>query len=178
MRVRTDNAGVARARLPLGASLLAAVLLVAGCSLIGDDGPDPQPTVDAFAAAWSAGDQAGMASLTADSGREVDLAIRQFQGALGVTGTEVEAGSAEDVDGGASAPLTVSQTLAGLGTWTYDTELPLVRSEDDWVVDWSPASGSRPSGVRSWPRVDSPWRRAIPPSAHRKRRRGPSAPWR
>jgi cell division protein FtsI/penicillin-binding protein 2 len=80
-----------------------------------------------------------MAALTVDDGREVDLAIRQFQGELQVSATEVEPGSAERSGDAATAPLTVTQTLSGLGTWAYDTELPLVRDGDDWAVTWSPA---------------------------------------
>jgi hypothetical protein len=117
----------------------ALLLLAAGCSLIGDDGPDPQPTADAFVAAWGAGDQAAMAGLAAEGGREIDLAIRQFQGELQIEATEVEAGSIERSGDEATVPLTVTHTLAGLGPWTYETELTLVRGEDDWEVAWSPA---------------------------------------
>jgi hypothetical protein len=120
-------------------SLSVVLFLAAGCSLIGDDGPDPQPTADAFAAAWAAGDQSAMAGLTAGGGREVDLAIRQFQGELQIEATEVETGSVEGSGDEATAPLTVTHTLAGLGSWTYDTELPLVLGEDDWEVAWSTA---------------------------------------
>ncbi|MEL7208514.1 MAG: penicillin-binding transpeptidase domain-containing protein, partial [Actinomycetota bacterium] len=111
-----------------------------GCSLLGgDDGPDPAPAAAAFAAAWAGSDPAAMASLTVDGGREVELAIRQFNGTLDIASTETVVGEiAEDGDR-AVAPLAVTHQLTGLGEWGYETEVPLVRTDEDWAVDWSTA---------------------------------------
>ena len=155
MRVMNGRPALTRAR-PTWIVLLAIGLLVAGgCGLVGDDGPDPRPTADAFAEAWAGGEQARMAALVPGGGREVELAIRQFQGELQISATDVEVGPVEQSDDEASAPLTVSHMLSGLGPWTYDTVLPLVLDDGEWSVQWSPAvlhpalvDGRRVSRVR------------------------------
>ena len=155
MRVTNGQSTLTRARRPWIVLLALGLLVAGGCALVGDDGPDPAPTADAFARAWAGGDQAAMAALVADGGRAVELAIRQFQGELQISATEVEVGPIEQSDDQADAPLTVTHELSGLGPWTYDTVLPLVLEDDEWAVRWSPAvlhpalvDGRRVSRVR------------------------------
>lgn len=155
MRVMNGQSVLTRVRRPWIVLLALGLLVAGGCGLIGDDGPDPGPTADAFAQAWAGGEQAAMAALVADGGREVELAIRQFQGELQIAATDVEVGPIEQSDDQADAPLTVTHELSGLGPWTYETVLPLVLEDDEWAVRWSPAvlhpalvDGRRVSRVR------------------------------
>jgi hypothetical protein len=120
----------------LAAALLGAALL-SGCS---SSPPLPQPTANAYLAAWARQDWAAMRRLTSDPPADFtavnqaafrDLAVRQASFTTGPMHTNNSA---------ASAPVTERLTLAGLGTITLKSTLHLVLAQNKWLVKWSPAT--------------------------------------
>ncbi|MEU3732075.1 penicillin-binding transpeptidase domain-containing protein [Streptomyces sp. NPDC033538] len=107
----------------------------------GDDGPDPaaMKQARAFLADWAAGRLPSAAGRTTspDTAQEV---LQSFTAGLDIGEPELTA--ARDVreeaeDGTLDIPFTAKMPIAGLGTWTYESRLPL-REQDDggWKVDW------------------------------------------
>jgi hypothetical protein len=137
-----QRAGRGQARPRRRRALVAAATLAAlatGCSLIGGgSGSDPEPAVEAFAAAWADGDISAMAALAASGGRDADLAIRQFQTALEVDGSQIEVAAVERDGDAAVATLAVTHDVAGLGEWSYRTDVPLENEDGVWAVAWAP----------------------------------------
>jgi cell division protein FtsI/penicillin-binding protein 2 len=123
------------------AALIAIVgLLTSGCFL-SKDKPGPEDTAKAFLDSWSNNDIAGASGHT-DNAAAATTAIGQVQKALGdgarITAT-LGAVTKQD-DDHATAPYSASWALPGLGTpWKYDASLPLVRTDGDWQVQWTPA---------------------------------------
>lgn len=58
---------------------------------------------------------------------------------LAVRAAAYAPGRAQEERHTASVPFTASLTLAGLGEWTYENTLELVRVEDEWRVRWDPS---------------------------------------
>lgn len=120
----------------------------------------PQEVVDKFVAAWEAHDWPAMDTLTnaADSAGLLQETHAGIYAELGVVGTELRAGEAR-VDGpGGAAMVEVTLQLEQLGEWTYDTEIALVASGNEWAIDWSPATlhpglreGRSLTRLRLWP---------------------------
>jgi hypothetical protein len=106
----------------------------------GDDGPDPaaMKQARAFLADWSAGRLPSAAARTTrpDTAQEV---LQSFTAGLDIDKPALAAaGDAEEAeDGTLGVPFTARMPVTGLGTWTYESELPL-REQDDggWKVDW------------------------------------------
>ncbi|WP_369176470.1 penicillin-binding transpeptidase domain-containing protein [Streptomyces mutabilis] len=107
----------------------------------GDDGPDPaaMKQARAFLADWAAGRLPGAADRTTrpDTARDV---LRSFTAGLDIEGPRLAAAedAEETEDGNVTVPFTAKMPITGLGTWTYESELPLVREKKDggWKVDW------------------------------------------
>ena len=123
-------------------AVLAAVLVVAlvggGVSWYLLSRPGPEGTVAAYVAAWTSGDYASLDPLsTTGQAAELHTAVAEN---LGVESVEVTTGEAV-VDGGqATVPFTAALDLSGTGTWSYEGELPLLRVDGEWKVDFSPAA--------------------------------------
>src|SRR4029450_3554977 len=112
-------------------------------ALMREDPSDPAPAARAYLADWSDGDWDAMAGRV--DGPPDDFADR-YQAAvddLRVTEATYELASVDTAGGGdtAVARYHASLQLDGLGEWSYDGTLSLVRGDgDDWAVDWSPAA--------------------------------------
>ena len=107
----------------------------------GDDGPDPaaMKQARAFLADWAAGRLPSAAGRTTepDKAREV---LQSFTAGLDIEKPKLTAaddGVKEDEDGTLGVPFTARMPVTGLGTWTYESRLPL-REQDGggWKVDW------------------------------------------
>ncbi|MFH9732907.1 penicillin-binding transpeptidase domain-containing protein [Streptomyces sp. NPDC017260] len=107
----------------------------------GDDGPDPaaMKQARAFLADWAAGRLPSAAGRTTspDTAQEV---LRSFTAGLDISKPELTAApdvKEEAEDGTLGVPFTAKMPITGLGTWTYESRLPL-REQDDggWKVDW------------------------------------------
>jgi hypothetical protein len=98
------------------------LLGTAGCGLFG--GPDPEETVDAYLAAWSAGDAAGAAALTDDPAGVAELltATREALEPVALTATAAQVRTAQDL---ATASVDVVWDLGEGRTWSYLVELAL-----------------------------------------------------
>lgn len=142
----------------LSAAVAVIVLLVPGCGIFGRT-PEPEPVVDAFLSGWRDGDL-DPALLTEPS--QAAPALEALDAAVEALGARPEmarqevARDADDRDR-ATARVRVEWSLPD-GFWTYETELSLLRGEDDWQVAW------RPSALH--PRLETGWtlrRRAVIP---------------
>ncbi len=109
-------------------------------SVSSSGGPTHLPEADAYLAAWGEGDLEAMAALVVEPPPTFAPVHQQMTAALQVREAVYEPGGAT-IDGDrAVVPFTADLTLAGLGVWRYDDELRLVRADDEWRVDWSPAT--------------------------------------
>jgi cell division protein FtsI/penicillin-binding protein 2 len=126
-------------RLP--ALLIALVLLAGavGCGLWRRDGPEE--AVHAFAAAWSAGDDRGAATLTDDPAAATALltAVREE---LAPAGLAVQVGQVRTAADTATASLDLRWDLGQGRVWSYVTEAGLHRNANGhgpaWTVAWAP----------------------------------------
>ncbi|WP_309095229.1 penicillin-binding transpeptidase domain-containing protein [Streptomyces sp.] len=154
MDTHTDHTGVVtggpgpRRRGPravvAGAVVLAAVAGGAYAAGLGpferDTGPDPEAgkLARAFLADWAAGrvpDAAGRTTSPATARRVLD----SFTTGLDIGEPKLTAGSATETgDGAVTVPFTARMPVTGLGTWTYESKLPLREQGDGtWKVDWT-----------------------------------------
>ncbi|MCC8335061.1 penicillin-binding protein [Streptomyces sp. R1] len=107
----------------------------------GDDGPDPaaMKQARAFLADWAAGRLPSAAGRTTapDKAQEV---LQSFTAGLDIEKpklTAADEGVQEDEDGTLGVPFTARMQVTGLGTWTYESRLPLREQEGGgWKVDW------------------------------------------
>lgn len=106
----------------------------------GPNGPDPAAvkTARSFLDGWAAGrmDQAGaLTSRPQEAGR----VLRSFTEGLEIEKPDLIPG--EPVlsdDDTVRVPFTAKMPVRGLGTWTYQSAVPVSRIDDgDWAVDWS-----------------------------------------
>jgi len=130
-----------RGRGPLAlvlALLLLAALAAGGWWWWSNRDPGPLPAAEAFVTAWNAGDPATGPVAGTPAGvrqRHEDLLVGLGLDAPQVTLTAVS----EPVEDSATADLTLRWDLGGDRDWTYDTQADLVRGEDGWLVEFSPA---------------------------------------
>ncbi|RSS30227.1 penicillin-binding transpeptidase domain-containing protein [Streptomyces sp. WAC08452] len=106
----------------------------------GDDGPDPaaMKQARAFLADWAAGRLPSAAGRTTSPGTAQKV-LQSFTAGLDIDKPRLTAaGDAREAeDGTLAVPFTAKMPITGLGTWTYESELPLREQEDgDWKVDW------------------------------------------
>ncbi|WP_186777701.1 penicillin-binding transpeptidase domain-containing protein [Streptomyces salinarius] len=107
----------------------------------GDDGPDPaaMKQARAFLADWAAGRLPSAAGRTTEPGKAQEV-LQSFTAGLDIEKPKLTAaddGVKEDEDGTLGVPFTARMPVTGLGTWTYESRLPL-REQDGggWKVDW------------------------------------------
>ncbi|MYS69569.1 penicillin-binding protein, partial [Streptomyces sp. SID5926] len=103
--------------------------------------PDPAATEQAraFLADWAAGRLPSAAGRTTEPGKAQEV-LQSFTAGLDIEKPKLTAaadGVKEGEDGTLGIPFTARMPVTGLGTWTYESELPL-REQDDggWKVDW------------------------------------------
>jgi len=139
----------ARTRLLILAATLAAVLAVVAV-LLGRGGsstPDPAHDAAAYLAAWQEGDGAALDRLVVEAPDDFADRLAALTEGLAASDVSYELGDVERDGDEATATFTARMVLAGLGEWSYEGELHLVRAEGDrpegapaWLVDWSPAA--------------------------------------
>ncbi|MEW2451295.1 penicillin-binding transpeptidase domain-containing protein [Streptomyces parvulus] len=106
----------------------------------GDDGPDPaaMEQARAFLADWSAGRLPSAAGRTTRPGPAEEV-LQSFTAGLDIENPKLTAAkeAEEAEDGTLGVPFTARMPISGLGTWTYESRLPLREQENgDWKVDW------------------------------------------
>ncbi|MFN3219029.1 MAG: penicillin-binding transpeptidase domain-containing protein [Acidimicrobiales bacterium] len=124
---------------------------------------DAPAALEAYVAAWETGDWSTIQTLVNDPALGADAIHRNVWETLGVRSTSIEivgdvdAGAAEET-GTVAVRLEVNVELDQIGPWTYPTEVTVVRSGDQWVVAWAPATvhpalvdGRRLVAQRQWP---------------------------
>ena len=120
--------------------------------------PKPDPVAAAYLEAWGRKDwpamQARVAAPPADFARQHTDMVE----ALRVTRASFAPGTATVTDDRAEVPFQAKLTLRALGEWPYEGVLRLVRRDDRWLVDWSPATlhpeltaGLQFRRTRTWP---------------------------
>ncbi|RSN46832.1 penicillin-binding protein [Streptomyces sp. WAC 04229] len=105
----------------------------------GDDGPDPaaMEQARAFLADWSAGRLPNAAGRTTRPGPAEEV-LQSFTAGLDIEKPRLTAAkdAKEAEDGTLGVPFTARMPISGLGTWTYESELPLREQDGAWKVDW------------------------------------------
>ncbi|MEU6177649.1 penicillin-binding transpeptidase domain-containing protein [Streptomyces coeruleorubidus] len=104
-----------------------------------DTGPDPAAgkQARAFLADWAAGRLPSAAGRTTSPGA-AQRVLDSFTTGLDISRPKLTAKSAaEGEDGTVTVPFTARMPVEGLGTWTYESKLPLREQNDGgWKVDW------------------------------------------
>ncbi|MFF8777879.1 penicillin-binding transpeptidase domain-containing protein [Streptomyces sp. NPDC015140] len=105
----------------------------------GEDGPDPaaMEQARAFLADWSAGRLPNAAGRTTRPGPAEEV-LQSFTAGLDIEKPKLTAAkdAKEAEDGTLGVPFTARMPISGLGTWTYESELPLREQDGAWKVDW------------------------------------------
>lgn len=129
------------------ASVLAVSTLALALVSCSAEKPSPQDAAKSLAEGLSALDVTGAAFLETDPA-SVDAELKEIVTGLGEARPNVSVtGVEEHNDGVATASLEYAWDLNGDDSvdWTYDTSVPLSRSDDDsWQAHWEPAALYRP----------------------------------
>ena len=118
----------------------------------------PEPVAAAYLEAWGRGDWAAMQAQVATPPADFAQRHTAMTEALRVTQASFAPGPATVADDRAEVPFQARLRLRALGEWPYEGRLRLVRRDDRWRVDWSPATlhpeltgDLRFQRTRSWP---------------------------
>src|SRR5215218_5064149 len=118
----------------------------------------PEPVAAAYLAAWGRGDWAAMQAQVAAPPADFAKQHTDMVERLRVAEASFAPGSATVTDDRAEVPFQARLRLRALGAWRYDGVLKLVRRDDRWRVDWTPATlhpdlaaGLRFQRTRTWP---------------------------
>ena len=118
----------------------------------------PEPVATAYLAAWGGKDWAAMQAQVAAPPPDFAKRHTDMVEALRVTGASFTPGPATVTDDRAEVPFQARLRLRALGEWPYEGLLRLVRRDDRWLVDWSPATlhpemadGLAFQRTRTWP---------------------------
>ena len=131
-------ASAPRTRMGPVALLVLLLATVAGCGLIGGDGPEE--AARAFATAWSGGDDRAAAALTDDPAAATAL-LTSVRESLAPVGLAVQVGQVRTASDTATASLDLRWDLGQGGIWTYHGEAGLRRATGDgpaWRISWAP----------------------------------------
>ena len=119
----------------------------------------PEPVAAAYLEAWGRKDWAAMQAMVAAPPADFAKRHTDMLDALRVTGASFAPGHATVTDDRAELPFQARLRLRALGEWPYQGVLRLVRRDDRWLVDWSPATlhpdlaeGLRLQRTRTWPK--------------------------
>lgn len=118
----------------------------------------PQETARAYVAAWGRGDWAAMRRLVEKPPPGFGDVHARMMNDLQAAGATVEGGVVTDAGETASAPVTVTVEVRGLGPWAYRTGIALVKRERSWRVAWTSKTlhpdlgpGRHFTVTKSWP---------------------------
>ncbi|HEV2895960.1 MAG TPA: penicillin-binding transpeptidase domain-containing protein [Actinomycetota bacterium] len=118
----------------------------------------PEPVAAAYLEAWGRKDWAAMQAQVAAPPADFAKRHTDMVDALRVAGASFTPGTAMVTDDRAELPFQAKLELRALGEWPYQGLLRLVRRDDRWLVDWSPATlhpdmaeGQRFQRTRTWP---------------------------
>ena len=128
----------------VAAAVAAVVVVVAGIVAFvavkaGDD-EGPGNTVAAYLRLWEQGRWLDMQGLVDSPPPDYQQAHEAATRALQVTKRTFTTGRMQERGTTAEAPFTARYELAGLGPWTYEGTVHLVRRDDAWKVAWSTAT--------------------------------------
>ncbi|MFJ3234634.1 penicillin-binding transpeptidase domain-containing protein [Streptomyces sp. NPDC086787] len=106
----------------------------------GSDGPAPEAVAQAraFLADWADGRLPSAAGRTTSPGPAQDV-LKNFTAGLDIARPALTASEATTAaNGTVTVPFTAKMPIAGLGTWTYTSKVPLRRQDDGtWKVAWT-----------------------------------------
>jgi cell division protein FtsI/penicillin-binding protein 2 len=118
----------------------------------------PEPVAAAYLAAWGRSDWAAMQAQVAAPPADFAKQHTDMVERLRVAEASFAPGAATVTDDRAEVPFSARLRLRALGEWPYDGVLRLVRRDDRWRVDWTPATlhpdlaaGLRFQRTRTWP---------------------------
>ncbi|XKK39891.1 hypothetical protein HFP72_03370 [Nocardiopsis sp. ARC36] len=98
--------------------------------------PQPEEATAEYQASWEAQDYERLAAVTrGDDAAEI---LGGIDAGLGVDSIEVEVGTPTTDGGTGSAPYEVTMSLTNADDWGWEGELPLIREDGAWWVDFSP----------------------------------------
>jgi cell division protein FtsI/penicillin-binding protein 2 len=127
---------------------------LAGCS---GGGRSASATAAAFAAAWNRGDTTAMTAMMDHPPPGFGASLAALVSPLRATSAVHTVGSATTRGGAATAPITTTYQLPGVGAWTVASTLDLTHRAGQWQVAWSPAAvapglaaGSSLTFVTTW----------------------------
>jgi cell division protein FtsI/penicillin-binding protein 2 len=124
-------------RLAALAALLLPVIAGASYLLLRDDGTsEARAAVEAFAAAWSRGDDARAGALTDAPGAA--NALRRNRAGLDGAEVAVRTGPLAMEDGRATGRLQIRWRVPAIGAFAYTAPVTATELEDRWVVHYSP----------------------------------------
>ena len=98
--------------------------------------PQPEEATTAYAAAWEAQDYESLAAVT--TGDDAAEILGGIDAGLGVDGIDVTVGEPTADGGTGSASYEVTVSLTNADDWGWEGELPLIREDGEWWVDFSP----------------------------------------
>lgn len=142
----STRSGTRRGRLVLATALALALATGVACTpeidpIGGSDGPDPAAVKAArdFLDDWAAGrvEQAGRLTSRPEEATRI---LSSFTDALEIEKPVFET-SAPDMadDDSVHVPFTARLPITGLGTWTYESSVPVSRTDGEWEVEWEAA---------------------------------------
>ena len=118
----------------------------------------PEPVAAAYLAAWGRSDWAAMQAQVAAPPADFVKQHTDMVERLRVAEASFAPAAATVTDDRAEVPFSARLRLRALGEWPYDGVLRLVRRDDRWRVDWTPATlhpdltaGLRFQRTREWP---------------------------
>ncbi|GAA1477286.1 penicillin-binding transpeptidase domain-containing protein [Nocardioides aestuarii] len=130
------------------AALLLLTPLVASCSALTDDDPDPAPVADALAAGLESGDLTDVA--VADPAAATKELTALVEGMGEVTPTVTVASVSDPTEQGAAVATLGWSWPVSEQDWSYTTEAALTLDGEQWQVAWEPSvvePSLRPGGA-------------------------------
>ncbi|WP_327373058.1 penicillin-binding transpeptidase domain-containing protein [Streptomyces sp. NBC_01216] len=99
--------------------------------------PDAVAQAKAFLADWASG-RADSAAARTTSPAQAQTTLRNFTTGLDITEPDLTAGAASAAkDGTVTLAFSAKMPVIGLGTWSYDSQIPVRRQEDGaWKIAW------------------------------------------
>ena len=135
-----------------------AAMLVTGLLSACSSAPQPQPTANAYFAAWTKHDWAAMQQLVSKPPADFTAVNQAAFTSLDVHQASFTAGTVATSGLAATEPFTERLALTGLGTIAIKSTLHLVLVQGHWLVNWSPATivpqlrtGDQLSVQTTWP---------------------------
>ncbi|MBR8740852.1 penicillin-binding transpeptidase domain-containing protein [Nocardiopsis sp. MG754419] len=98
--------------------------------------PQPEEATSEYESAWEEQDFARLAAVTI--GDDAEAILGGIDTGLGVDAVDVEIGTPVTDGGTGSADYEVTVSLTNADDWGWEGELPLVREDGEWWVDFSP----------------------------------------